>query len=146
ATAGQVLAVYAAEAAAMGLAGGAMGAAVGLLAQRALPMVLAGLLPADARPAGSVGALVTGVGAGPGAGVISAATPLVAGRRVPPLAGLRRDVSASRRRLEPWQVGAAGVLVTAAVALAAHQVGSWRQGGIFLGGVVGALLVLWSAS
>jgi len=146
ATAGQVFAVYAAEAAGMGLAGGAIGAAVGLLAQRVLPVLLAGLLPVDVRPAVSVGAVATGVGAGLGVALIFAAIPLVAVRRVPPLAALRRDVDTPRRRLDPWQLGAAGVLVAVTLALAAHQVGSWRQGSIFLGGVVGALLVLWGAS
>jgi putative ABC transport system permease protein len=38
------------------------------------------------------------------------------------------------------------VLVTSTVALAAHQVGSWRQGAVFTGGVAAAILVLWGAS
>jgi putative ABC transport system permease protein len=146
ATATLVLAVYAAEAAAMGLAGGAIGAAAGLLAQRLLPALLAGLLPVDVKPALSLGAIATGVGAGLGVALIFASIPLFAVRRVPPLAALRRDVEPERRRLDPWQLGAAGVLAASTVALAAHQVGSWRQGAIFSGGVAVALLVLWVAS
>jgi len=146
ASAALVLAVYAAEAAAMGLAGGAIGAVAGLLAQRLLPGLLAGLLPVDVTPALSLGAVATGVGAGLGVALIFASIPLFAVRRVPPLAALRRDVEPERRRLDPWQLGAAGLLAASTVALAAHQVGSWRQGAIFSGGVAAALLVLWVAS
>jgi putative ABC transport system permease protein len=66
ASAGRVLAIYAVEAAAMGLAGSAAGATLGLLAQRLLPGLLAGLLPVDVetvvsprrwrRPDGTLGA------------------------------------------------------------------------------------------
>jgi len=146
ASAAAVFAVYAAEAAAMGLAGGALGAGLGLLAQRVLPGLLASLLPVDVRPAISLGAVATGVGAGLGVALIFASIPLVAIRRVPPLAALRRTVEPERRRLDPWQLGAVAVLAASSVALAAHQVDSWRQGAIFAGGVAVALLVLWGAS
>ncbi|HKT61097.1 MAG TPA: FtsX-like permease family protein, partial [Gemmatimonadales bacterium] len=63
-----------------------------------------------------------------------------------PLAALRRTVEPERRRLDPWQLGAVGVLAACTVALAAHQVDSWRQGAIFTGAVAAALLVLWGAS
>jgi putative ABC transport system permease protein len=146
ASAKAVFAVYAAEAAAMGLAGGALGAGAGLLAQRLLPGLLASLLPVDVRPAISIGAVATGVGAGLGVALIFAAIPLLAIRRVPPLAALRRNVEPERRRLDPWQLGAVAVLGASTVALAAHQVDSWRQGAIFTGAVAVALLVLWGAS
>ena len=141
-----VFAVYAAEAAAMGLAGGVLGAGAGLLAQRLLPGLLASLLPVDVRPTISIGALATGVGAGVAVALVFASIPLLAVRRVPPLAALRRNVDPERRRLDPWQLGAVAVLGLSTVALAAHQVDSWRQGAIFAGGVAAALLVLWGAS
>jgi putative ABC transport system permease protein len=146
ASARTVFAVYAAEAAAMGLAGGALGAGVGLLAQRLLPGLLASLLPVDVRPAISIAAIATGVGAGLGVALIFAAIPLLAIRRVPPLAALRRDAESERRRLDLWQLGAVAVLAASTVALAAHQVDSWRQGAIFAGAVAVALLVLWGVS
>ncbi|MDQ3138039.1 MAG: FtsX-like permease family protein, partial [Gemmatimonadota bacterium] len=48
--------------------------------------------------------------------------------------------------LDPWRIAAAAALVASTVALAALQVGSWRQGAIFSAGVGVALLVLWGAS
>ncbi|MDQ3138158.1 MAG: ABC transporter permease, partial [Gemmatimonadota bacterium] len=50
ASAWRVLGIYALEAAAMGLVGSAAGAALGVLAQRLLPALLAGLLPVDVQP------------------------------------------------------------------------------------------------
>ena len=59
-----VLAIYAVEAAAMGLAGSVAGAALGLVVQRLLPVLLAGLLPVDVVTAVSPGAVAIGVGTG----------------------------------------------------------------------------------
>jgi putative ABC transport system permease protein len=60
ATAGRVFGVYALEAAAMGLGGSLAGAALGLLAQRLLPGLLAGLLPVHVEPVVSPRALLLG--------------------------------------------------------------------------------------
>lgn len=146
ASAGRVLAIYALEAAAMGLVGSAAGAALGMLAQRVLPGLLAGLLPVDVRTAVSPRAVALGIGMGLWVALVFALPPLLAVRRVPPLAALRREVEPGRRRLDPWRLAAIAALAASTVALAALQVGSWRQGAIFSSGVAVALLVLWGAS
>ena len=146
ASGGRVLSIYALEAAAMGLAGSAVGAALGMLAQRVLPGLLAGLLPVDVHTEVSPTAVALGLGMGFWVALVFALPPLLAVRRVPPLAALRRDVEPARRRLDPWRLAAVAALAASTVALAALQVGSWRQGAIFSGGVAVALLVLWGAS
>lgn len=144
--AGRVVGIYALEAAAMGLGGSVAGAALGVLAQRVLPGLFAGLLPVQVEPVLSPRAIGLGIGMGLWVALVFAAIPLLAVRRVPPLAALRRDVEPERRRLDPWGIAAAAALAASTVALAALQVGSWRQGAIFSAGVAVALLVLWGAS
>jgi len=147
ASAGRVLAIYATEAAAMGLAGSAAGAVLGVLAQRLLPDLLAGLLPVDVATVVSPGAVALGLGMGVWVALVFALLPLLAVLRVPPLAALRRDVEpAPRQRFDPWRLAALAALAGSTVALATLQVGSWRQGTIFSGGVTLVLLVLWGAS
>jgi putative ABC transport system permease protein len=147
ASAGLVLAIYAAEAAAMGLAGSALGAGLGVLAQRLLPGLLAGLLPVDVRLVVSPAAVALGIGMGLWVALIFALIPLLAVRRVPPLAALRRDVEPEVRRwLDPRRIAAAAALAISVVVLARLQVGSWRKGAAFSAGVAVALLALWGAS
>ena len=146
ATAGAVLAIYLIEAGAMALVGSAAGAVAGVALQRLLPGVLAGMIPVDVAPTISWTAVGLGIGMGVWVAVVFALLPLLAVRRISPLAALRRPYDTERPRRDRWWIIGAAALAASTVALSARQVGSWRQGSVFAGGVAVALLILWAAS
>jgi putative ABC transport system permease protein len=146
ATSSQVLAVYAAETAAMALAGGLLGAGLGVAAQQVLPLLLAGLLPVDVAPLVSWRAIGLGIGMGLWVALGFALFPLLLVRRVPPLAALRRDVEPVPAARDPWRWLVALAIAGSTAVLAGVQVDSWRRGAMFAAGIGGALLVLWAAS
>lgn len=145
-TAGQVFMIYLVEAGAMALVGSVAGALAGVGLQRLLPRLLAGFIPVDVIPAVSWGAVAIGIGTGVLVGVVFAALPILAVRRISPLSALRRPFESESPPRDPWRLVAALALVTSTVALARLQVGSWRQGAIFAGAVGVALLLLWAAA
>jgi putative ABC transport system permease protein len=146
ATAGAVFLIYLLEAGAMGLAGSVAGALAGVGLQRLLPGLLSGMIPVDVAPTLSWNAVGLGIGMGLWVAVVFALLPLLAVRRISPLAALRRPYEAERVRHDRWWVLAVVALAGSTVALAARQVGSWRQGAIFAGAVGIALLILWAAA
>jgi putative ABC transport system permease protein len=146
ATGGRVFAIYGAEAAAMGLTGSVLGAVAGIGIQRLLPGVFAGLLPVDVALSVSWRAVALGIGMGLWVAVAFAFLPLLAVRRVPPLAALRRPFESEREPRDGWRWAALALLAASTVALAALQVGSLRQGAVFSAGIGAALFLLWLAS
>ncbi|HJR15709.1 MAG TPA: FtsX-like permease family protein [Gemmatimonadales bacterium] len=145
ATAGTIFAIYLLESGAMGLAGSIAGAAAGVAVQRLLPDLLAGFLPVDVTPTLSWSAVAIGIGMGLWVALVFALLPLLGVRQVSPLAALRRPYESDRARWDRWSLLALLILAGSTVALAAHQVGSWRQGAIFAAAVGVALLALWAA-
>jgi putative ABC transport system permease protein len=91
-------------------------------------------------------AVLLGIVMGLWVALVFALLPLLAVRRVPPLAVLRRPFESERPARDPWRWAAMAALAASTVALAAIQVGSWRQGAIFAGAVGTALLLLWAAA
>jgi putative ABC transport system permease protein len=146
ATGGRIFAIYLAEAAMMGLAGSVAGALIGLALQRLLPGLLAGLIPVDVVPTISWSAVGLGIGMGLWVALTFTLLPLLSVRRISPLSALRRPYDADRAPRDVWWALAALALAASVVLLAVRQVGSWRQGGIFAGGIAVALLLLWGAS
>ena len=146
ATGRRIFAIYLAEAAMMGLAGSVAGALLGLTLQRLLPGLLAGLIPVDVVPTISWSAIGLGIGMGLWVALTFTLLPLLGVRRISPLAALRRPYEPDRAPRDIWWALAALVLAGSVVLLAVRQVGSWRQGAIFAGGIAVALLLLWAAS
>jgi putative ABC transport system permease protein len=146
ATAGEVFAIYLVEAAVMVAAGSILGVLLGIGVQRLLPSVLAGVVPVDVVPTFSAPAAALGFGTGIWLGLVFVAIPILQVRRVPPLAALRRAYDSERTPREIWSSLASLALAGSIVALAALQVGSWRQGTVFAGAVGLALALLWGLS
>jgi len=109
----QVLAIYVAQAAAMGLFGAAVGAALGVAIQFILPHVLTDFLPIDVHVSLVPSAVLTGLAVGGWIALIFALRPLLALRNVSPLQTLRRDTDANVLRMR-W-TDAPRLLVDAAL-------------------------------
>ena len=99
ASTGEVMAIYVAQAAAMGIAGAAAGAALGVAVQFILPHVLTDFLPIDVHVSLVPSAVFTGLAVGGWIALIFALRPLLALRNVSPLQTLRRDTDANVLRM-----------------------------------------------
>ncbi len=108
-----VFAVYLTQAAALGLAGAAAGAVLGVGVQAVLPRLLTGVLPVDVHVALEPGAILAGLGIGLAVALLFALRPLVEVRLVSPLQALRTAYEAEdqgRRPRDPLRLAAFGAL------------------------------------
>lgn len=147
ATSAQVFSAYLLQAAAMGLAGSALGVGLGLVIQLALPKVFGAFMPLDVSIRPSLTAVLTGLGVGLWVSTVFALLPLLGIRTVPPLAVLRRDVdTAQRPRADRWTWIARIALGLSVVGLASLEVRDLAKGVGFSVGIGAALLVLYLAA
>jgi putative ABC transport system permease protein len=148
ASSGQVLTIYVAQAAAMGLLGAAAGAALGVAIQFILPQVLTELLPIDVRVTLVPGAILTGLAVGGWIALIFALRPLLALRNVSPLQTLRRDTDANVLRMR-WSdlprivVNVAMILSVVLIALMRAQT---TEQAIWISGATGLAILALAAS
>ncbi|HEX2723527.1 MAG TPA: FtsX-like permease family protein [Gemmatimonadaceae bacterium] len=145
ASSGQVLAMYVAQAAAMGLAGAIAGAALGVAVQFGLPSVFGDFLPVDVSVQLEPSAILTGVVIGGWIALIFSLRPLLALRNVSPLQTLRRDADSEVLRMR-WndilRVAVNAALVLSVVAIALLRASSFKQGLWISAGTLGVLAVL----
>jgi putative ABC transport system permease protein len=144
ATGSTVLAAYLVQALVVGLLGSLAGAALGAAVQVALPRLLKDVLPVDVAWSISWPSVLGGIGVGVWVAAVFSLLPLLAVRRVSPLAVLRRDYEEERPpRRDLARYGAALALAASLVALAVIQAGRLAQGLAFAAGVAVALAALW---
>jgi putative ABC transport system permease protein len=139
-----VVVVYLLQAVGLGLAGSLAGALLGAGLGYLLPAALGGLLPVDVSFRVSGEALASGFVTGAWVAVVFALLPLLAVRRTPPLAALRRDYEDVGLRMpDPARHVVALLLAASVLGLASWQAGSLAAGVVFSIGLGLALLVLW---
>jgi putative ABC transport system permease protein len=136
----EVLAIYVAQTALLGLVGSLAGAALGSAVQPVLAPLVSRFLPMPLQLAVSPRAVLGGVAMGVGVTLLFALWPLLDIRRVAPTLILRSEVAPASARRRPW--AAALIIVAGLSALALWQAGSWKIGGLFIGGLAAALCAL----
>ena len=141
----QVLAMYVAQAAVMGLLGAMVGAALGVAIQFGLPVVFKDFLPVDVKVTLEPQAILTGIAIGGWIALIFALRPLLALRNVSPLQTLRRDADADVLRMHwnDWPRVIVNVaLVASVVAIALLRAANVKQGLWISAATGGAIAVL----
>ena len=145
ASSGQVLAMYVAQAAAMGILGAIAGAALGVAIQFGLPSVFGDFLPVDVSVSLEPTALLTGVIIGGWIALIFSLRPLLALRNVSPLQTLRRDADSEILRMR-WndipRIAVNVALGLSVVAIALLRASTIRQGLWISAATLGVLGVL----
>jgi putative ABC transport system permease protein len=141
-----VLHVYLLQSAVVGLLGSLAGAGLGAIVQLALPRIFADLLPVDVAYRLSGRALASGVVLGLWVALAFSLLPLLAVRRVSPLAVLRRPFEEDRAPRDPAQAVAALALGATVILAAVVQAGRIVPGLAFAAGIGLALLALWLAA
>lgn len=116
--------IYLVQAAALGLCGSVAGAGLGLGVQFVLPTLTRDLVPADVEIFFSWSAVLTGMAVGFSLCLAFALLPLLAVRRVPPLAALRSEAAEAPTR-DPARAGVWAAILGATIAFARAETGRW---------------------
>jgi putative ABC transport system permease protein len=142
ASAGQAFAVYLVQGVALGIFGAGLGAAIGVAVQLSLSSVVGGLLPFEVEFFVSGAAVARGVAAGLVICVLFTLLPLLAVRRVPPLAAIRAVSAEPESGGDPWRWAVYGAIVVAVTGFAVTQSPRWEVGVGFVGALAVGFAVL----
>jgi putative ABC transport system permease protein len=154
ASARQSFSVYVVQGLALGLAGACAGGVLGVAVQMGLPALVRGMLPIDVNFFVSWPALLRGTGAGVVICLLFSLFPLLAVRRIPPLAALRSAVAERAAVVpDPWRLAIAGAIAASVAGFAIWQTRSVSVGlgfsgmlGLGFGILMGlAYAVAWTA-
>jgi putative ABC transport system permease protein len=142
ADAGLGLGVFMVQGVAVGAAGGVLGGLAGAALQAGLGAMVRDFLPVDAADfAVRWSEIATAAGIGCGLSALCTLVPLLAVRRVSPLAVLRAVVPPAGGR-DPWRAAALLGLLAVVLGLTVWLGGGWRNGAAFSGGLLLAGLAL----
>ncbi len=136
----QILAIYLAQVALLGLAGCLLGVAMAAAAIAAVPLFVAETPGVAIEYGLTIPAVLQGAGIGLLVSMLFALVPLLHVRRVKPSRLLRDEPDQSRP--DAAQLAAVGFVAAALVAVAAWQAGSWRVGLVVTVGLAATALVL----
>ncbi len=143
---GEALAVYVVQAAAMGLLGALAGVGVGLVVQRLVPAVLAGLLPFEVEVGLSLRAVLEGLAIGLFSSLLFASIPLARVRRISPLLALRADYEPAPLGRDGVVVGLGLLLLAGMAVFALTYAATWQIGLGFFGSVVVVFAALYGVA
>ena len=146
ATSTQVLIIYVVQAAAMGLLGAMFGAALGVVIQFGLPVVLKDVLPVDVTVQLVPDAVLLGLGIGVWVSLIFALRPLLALRGVSPLQTLRRESDSEvmrRARRDSAALVAGFAIVASVLAIALTRAGTVQRAAGYAAAIAGSIAALW---
>ena len=149
ATSWQVLSIYTAQAALMGLVGAAAGAVLGVAIQFLMPLAVRDFLPVDVNVTLAPTAIALGLAIGVWVALLFAMRPLIALRRVSPLQALRResDSDALRRsRRDPLRILLSLAIAASVLWLGMSRANTWRRGLGFTFAIAAAIGVLWASA
>lgn len=137
----QLLSIYVAQVAVLGLAGSVLGVGLAYMAVRSIPSLLAGVAPGvDIEYGLSVPAVMQGLGIGVLVSLLFSLVPLLEIRHVKPSLLLRDE--ARSRRPDAVQVIVTALVVAGLVVLTVWQAGSLRIGMVVAGGFAATAIVL----
>lgn len=142
ASAGQAFAVYLVQGVALGIFGAGVGAVIGVAVQLSLSSAVGGLLPFEVEFFVSGAAVARGVAAGLVICVLFTLLPLLAVRRVPPLAAIRAVSAEPENGGDPWRWAVYGAILVAVTGLAVTQSPRWEVGVGFVGALAVGFAVL----
>jgi putative ABC transport system permease protein len=140
----RVLGAYVAQVLALGLGGSLLGLLVALGITRSLAGAATARLPLDVAPRLSAVACVQGVAVGVLVALLFALPPLLDIRDVKPILVLRQE-EIRRRRVDVPKIAAQLLIVAAIAVLAGWMAGTYRNAGLFVGGIAATAVVLHAA-